>query len=114
MDEPLPPSRVVVADMDDKVQSDTLEAAQRIFAEQVAQGGNVKEIASALKTHLDGACGPKWHVVVGANFGSAVAALSKVRAHPTRRASTPPHPRAVQGFLHFYIGDVAFLVFKTA
>ncbi len=75
--------------MDDKLQSDTLEAAERyrisatdaytssftgfcrrIFKEQAEKGGNVREIASALKSHLDNAHGKKWHVVVGSNFGN--------------------------------------------
>lgn len=54
----------------------------------------MKEVASLLKTHMDASHGKKWHVIVGSSFGSAVDALSK-------------------GFVHFYYGDVAFLVFKT-
>lgn len=120
-----PKIRIVVSDLEDKVQTEVVEVAEkyalgrkgiygrggghflavvdlffvffyvsRIFKEEADRGANVKEVASRLKSHLDSSQGKTWHVVVGSSFGSAVDALSK-------------------GFLHFYYGDLAFLVFRT-
>lgn len=54
-----------------------------------------REIAGVLKKELDVKHGNTWHVIVGKNFGSYV---THEKGH----------------FIYFYIGPLAFLVFKTA
>lgn len=54
-----------------------------------------REMASYIKKELDVSHGETWHVVVGKNFGSYVT-----------------HEKGY--FLYFYVGQLAFLVFKTA
>lgn len=54
-----------------------------------------REIAGVIKKHLDIKHGSTWHVIVGKNFGSYV---THEKGH----------------FMYYYIGPLAFLVFKTA
>lgn len=53
-----------------------------------------RDIASALKKALDSQFDKTWHVIVGRSFGSYV-------THEKGR------------FIYFYVGSLAFLVFKT-
>lgn len=53
-----------------------------------------REVAASLKHQLDAKYGNTWHVIVGKNFGSYV---THEKGH----------------FIYFYIGPLAFLVFKT-
>ncbi|KAI5959991.1 hypothetical protein KGF57_001991 [Candida theae] len=53
-----------------------------------------KDIAAFLKKELDQVYGPTWHVIVGKSFGSYVT-----------------HEQGY--FIYFYIGELAFLVFKS-
>ncbi|KAG9447834.1 hypothetical protein H6P81_013962 [Aristolochia fimbriata] len=53
------------------------------------------DIAFSIKKEFDAAYGPAWHCVVGKSFGSFVT-----------------HSRG--GFLYFSIGNLSFLLFKTA
>ena len=53
-----------------------------------------KDIATFLKKELDQLYGPTWHVVVGTSFGSYVT-----------------HEQGF--FIYFYIGELAFLAFKS-
>ncbi|SCU95081.1 LADA_0G13322g1_1 [Lachancea dasiensis] len=54
-----------------------------------------REIAGVVKKELDVKHGNTWHVVVGKSFGSYV---THEKGH----------------FMYFYIGPLAFIVFKTA
>lgn len=54
-----------------------------------------RDIASAVKKAMDEHFDKTWHVIVGKSFGSYV-------THEKGR------------FIYFYIGTLAFLVFKTA
>lgn len=54
-----------------------------------------RDIAASIKKHLDVKYGKTWHVIVGKNFGSYV---THEKGH----------------FMYFYVGPLAFLVFKTA
>ncbi|SCU89021.1 LANO_0D03708g1_1 [Lachancea nothofagi CBS 11611] len=54
-----------------------------------------REIAGVIKKELDIKHGNTWHVIVGRSFGSYV---THEKGH----------------FMYFYIGPLAFLVFKTA
>ncbi|SCU88884.1 LAMI_0D11650g1_1 [Lachancea mirantina] len=54
-----------------------------------------REIAAMIKKDLDVKYGSTWHVIVGKSFGSYV---TNEKGH----------------FIYFYIGQFAFLVFKTA
>ncbi|ODQ67503.1 dynein light chain 1, cytoplasmic-like protein, partial [Nadsonia fulvescens var. elongata DSM 6958] len=53
-----------------------------------------KDIAAYIKKQMDSNYGIPWHVIVGRSFGSFVSHES-------------------QHFIYFYIGHVAFLIFKT-
>ncbi len=53
-----------------------------------------KDIATFLKKELDEKYGHTWHVIVGKNFGSYVT-------------------HEMGYFTYFYIGPLAFLIFKT-
>lgn len=50
---------------------------------------------AVIKKEFDRKHGPTWHVVVGRNYGSYV-------THETK------------SFAYFYLGQLAFLIFKTA
>lgn len=54
-----------------------------------------REIAGVVKKELDVKHGSTWHVIVGRSFGSYV---THEKGH----------------FMYYYIGQLAFLVFKTA
>lgn len=53
-----------------------------------------KDIATYLKKELDQQYGATWHVIVGKSFGSYVT-----------------HEQGF--FIYFYIGELAFLIFKS-
>jgi len=78
--------------------SDLAEDIQlKIFelADQAIQNYKLeKDIAAFLKKELDQVYGPTWHVIVGKSFGSYVT-----------------HEQGY--FVYFYIGELAFLVFKS-
>lgn len=75
------------------------EEDQKIVFEITEKGFEIesveKDIAGYIKKELDKSLGHTWHVIVGKNFGSYV----------THEAG---------GFLYFYVGAFAVLVFKTA
>lgn len=52
-----------------------------------------QDIAAYVKQEFDRRFGTTWHVIVGRNFGSYV-------THETRH------------FIYFYLGQIAFLIFK--
>ncbi|KAI5952022.1 DYN2 [Candida jiufengensis] len=78
--------------------SDLSEEIQiKIFelADQACQTYKIeKDIATFLKKELDQIYGPTWHVIVGKSFGSYVT-----------------HEQGY--FIYFYIGELAFLIFKS-
>ncbi|WLF77389.1 Dynein light chain [Lodderomyces elongisporus] len=65
------------------------------FAEHALKQYKIeKDVAAYLKKELDQTFGPTWHVVVGKSFGSYVT-----------------HEQGY--FTYFYIGEMAFLIFKS-
>lgn len=67
------------------------------YVDEITKDGDkpVKELAALLKKHMDQTHDGIWHVIIGTDFGSYV-------SHEAGK------------FLHFYIGDRAFMLFKTA
>ncbi|AET39147.1 dynein light chain Ecym_4067 [Eremothecium cymbalariae DBVPG len=79
------------SDIPDELRNEIFE----ISVQAVDQFQLEREIAAYIKKDLDVKHGQTWHVIVGKNFGSYV---THEKGH----------------FLYFYIGPLAFLVFKTA
>ncbi|CAL6030031.1 Dynein_light chain [Hexamita inflata] len=78
------------ADMPEEMQQDAIDCAI-----QAMERFNIeKDIAAYVKKEFDKKHHPTWHVIVGKNFGSYV-------THETKR------------FIYFYIGQLAFLIFKS-
>ncbi|CAH6719612.1 dynein light chain 1, cytoplasmic [[Candida] jaroonii] len=78
------------SDISDDLQTKIYELSQDAIANYKIE----KDIATYLKKELDQLFGPTWHVIVGESFGSYV-------THD-------------QGFFtYFYIGELAFLIFKS-
>eukprot|EP00756_Hemistasia_phaeocysticola_P046362 Hpha_TRINITY_DN20133_c0_g1::TRINITY_DN20133_c0_g1_i1::g.82484::m.82484/K10418/DYNLL; dynein light chain LC8-type len=81
---------VRTTDMRDDMQQDAVDCAAhalRRFKEQ-------KGIAQFIKKEFDAKYDPKWHVVVGRDFGSYVT-------------------HEVKDFSYFFIGELAFLIWRT-
>lgn len=77
-------------DMSEELQQDAIDCAT-----QALEKFNIeKDIAGYVKKEFDKKHQPTWHCVVGRNFGSYVTHEAK-------------------SFLYFYIGQVAFLLFKS-
>ncbi|KAK6204435.1 putative dynein light chain 1, cytoplasmic [Scheffersomyces amazonensis] len=74
--------------------SEDIQAKIFELSEQALQYKIEKDIATFLKKELDHLYGPTWHVIVGKSFGSYVT-----------------HEQGY--FIYFYIGDLAFLIFKS-
>lgn len=72
------------------MQGDAIECATSAMEKFTIE----KDIAAFIKQEFDRRFGTTWHVVVGRNFGSYV-------THETRH------------FIYFYLGQIAFLVFKS-
>ncbi|VVT53761.1 uncharacterized protein SAPINGB_P003736 [Magnusiomyces paraingens] len=81
---------IKASDMADDMQSQIIELAQTAIQKYSVE----KDIAGFLKKELDRNYGATWHAVVGKNFGSYVTHESNY-------------------FLYFYVGPLAFLLFKT-
>ncbi|BFZ57479.1 Dynein light chain [Savitreella phatthalungensis] len=77
-------------DMVEEMQHDVVELAHTAMLHHTIE----KDIASYVKQEFDKKYGSTWHVIVGRNFGSYV-------THETRH------------FIYFYLGQIAFLVFKS-
>jgi dynein light chain LC8-type len=77
------------SDLPEEIQVKLFELAKQSLSYKVE-----KDIATFLKKELDQQYGPTWHVIVGKSFGSYVT-----------------HEQGF--FIYFYIGDLAFLVFKS-
>ncbi|CAH2448944.1 Dynein light chain [Komagataella phaffii CBS 7435] len=78
------------ADISEDIQARVFEVAQDALQKYTLE----KEIASFIKKEMDQLYGHTWHCIVGKSFGSYVSHESG-------------------GFVYFYIGSIAFLVFKT-
>ncbi|VDD79702.1 unnamed protein product [Mesocestoides corti] len=78
------------SDMDESMQSLAVELAGGALERFTVE----KDIASHIKKEFDKRYGPTWHCVVGRNFGSYVT-------------------HEVHNFVYFYIGTLAFLLFKA-
>ncbi|RLV95918.1 Cyanamide hydratase DDI3 [Spathaspora sp. JA1] len=78
------------SDLSPEIQTKIFELAQQSIISCKIE----KDIATFLKKELDQIYGPTWHVIVGRSFGSYVT-----------------HEQGY--FIYFYIGDLAFLIFKS-
>lgn len=78
------------ADMSEDMQQDAIDVAT-----QSLEKYNIgKDIAANIMKEFDKKYNPTWHCIVGRNFGSYV-------THETKH------------FIYFYLGQVAFLLFKS-
>uniref|UniRef100_A0A146MG81 Dynein light chain n=1 Tax=Schistosoma mansoni TaxID=6183 RepID=A0A146MG81_SCHMA len=78
------------ADMSDDMQQDAVDCAAQALEKYSVE----KDIASFIKKEFDKKYNPTWHCIVGRNFGSYV-------THETKH------------FIYFYLGENAFLLFKS-
>ncbi|XP_063963215.1 dynein light chain 1, cytoplasmic-like [Lytechinus pictus] len=78
------------ADMSDEDQEDAISVAQEAFEKFTVE----KDIAAHIKKEFDKTHEPTWHCIVGRNYGSYVT-----------------HEKG--GFIYFYIGQKAILLFKS-
>lgn len=81
---------VKASDMSEDMQHAAIEAAQKAVETYNIE----KDIAAYIKKDFDKKHNPTWHCIVGRNFGSFVTHESK-------------------GFIYFYLGQVAILLFKS-
>lgn len=77
------------SDLPEEIQTKVFELAEQSLLYKIE-----RDIATFLKKELDQQYGPTWHVIVGKSFGSYVT-----------------HEQGF--FIYFYIGDLAFLIFKS-
>lgn len=70
------------------------QAVFKVAEEAMKEYTLERDIASAVKKAMDEQFDKTWHVIVGRSFGSYV-------THEKSR------------FIYFYVGSLAFLVFKT-
>ncbi|KAG6812750.1 Dynein light chain 1, cytoplasmic [Tricholoma furcatifolium] len=77
-------------DMSEEMQQESVDITSSALEKYTIE----KDIAAHIKKEFDRRHGPTWHVVVGKNFGSYV-------THETKH------------FIYFYIGSLAFLIWKT-
>lgn len=81
---------VKASDMTEDMQHAAIETAT-----QAIEKFNIeKDIAAYIKKEFDKKYNPTWHCVVGRNFGSFVTHESK-------------------GFIYFYLGQIAILLWKS-
>lgn len=78
------------SDLADEIQTKVFELSEQALSTYKIE----KDIAAFLKKELDQLYGPTWHVIVGKSFGSYVT-----------------HEQGY--FVYFYIGDMAFLIFRS-
>eukprot|EP00998_Keelungia_sp_KM082_P001074 NODE_11263_length_466_cov_48.094395_g11240_i0.p1 GENE.NODE_11263_length_466_cov_48.094395_g11240_i0~~NODE_11263_length_466_cov_48.094395_g11240_i0.p1 ORF type:complete len:100 (+),score=21.91 NODE_11263_length_466_cov_48.094395_g11240_i0:65-364(+) len=92
--EPLPEddmsARICKVDMGEDMTQDAVDCAAEALRNYKAQ----KDMAQFIKKEFDAKYNAKWHVIVGKHFGSYV--------------SYEP-----DAFVYFFIGDLAFLIFKA-
>ncbi|CCE82204.1 Piso0_001917 [Millerozyma farinosa CBS 7064] len=78
------------SDLPDEIQTKIYELSSEALSNYKVE----KDIATFLKKELDHLYGATWHVIVGKSFGSYVT-----------------HEQGY--FIYFYIGQLAFLIFKS-
>ena len=83
------PVRVVQSQLSNRVQEHIVDLAKQAMENSASP----TSIAKFVKTQLDKEFHPAWHCIVGRNFGMAVSHVE-------------------DGLAYFYVGSVAFLVFK--
>ncbi|CCD26336.1 dynein light chain NDAI_0H01620 [Naumovozyma dairenensis CBS 421] len=81
---------IKASDISDELKDEILNISQDAIENNELE----RDIASSIKKQLDTRYGTTWNVIVGKNFGSYV---THEKGH----------------FLYFYIGPLAFLIFKT-
>ncbi|KAH8241896.1 hypothetical protein KR038_004478 [Drosophila bunnanda] len=77
------------ADMSEEMQKSAIDCATQAFNKYNIE----RNIAKYIKTEFDIKFKPKWHCIVGSDFGSCV-------------SHEPNH------FIYFYLGELAILLFK--
>ncbi|EEB06619.2 dynein light chain Dlc2 [Schizosaccharomyces japonicus yFS275] len=77
-------------DMSEEMQQDAVRTALQAIEKFPVE----KDIATFIKREFDKRYSPTWHCIVGRNFGSFV-------THESRH------------FIYFYLGNIAFLLFKS-
>jgi dynein light chain LC8-type len=85
-----PQATVKVGDMNRDMEAYAIQTA----TEGLERYNNEKDIASYIKKEFDRKYSPTWHCFVGRNFGSYV-------THENNH------------YLYFYLGQMAFLIFKS-
>ncbi|CAH8468026.1 unnamed protein product [Heterobilharzia americana] len=78
------------ADMSEEMQQHAIDCCTQALAKYTVE----KDIAAHVKKEFDKMYNPTWHCIVGRNFGSYV-------THETKH------------FIYMYLGQVAFLLFKS-
>lgn len=84
------PAVLKASDLPEETQTRLFELAAQALSTYSVE----KDYATFLKKEMDHLYGPTWHVIVGKSFGSYVT-----------------HEHGF--FCYFYIGELAFLVFKS-
>ena len=90
-DAPETPVDVRECNLSNRVKEQVIDFARTAFE----QSSVATAIAKYVKTQLDKEFEPTWHVIVGRDFAMAVSHVS-------------------EGLMYFYVGNIAFLVFKHA
>eukprot|EP00995_Heteronema_vittatum_P004933 NODE_1772_length_893_cov_214.978673_g1238_i0.p2 GENE.NODE_1772_length_893_cov_214.978673_g1238_i0~~NODE_1772_length_893_cov_214.978673_g1238_i0.p2 ORF type:complete len:90 (-),score=4.15 NODE_1772_length_893_cov_214.978673_g1238_i0:119-388(-) len=83
-------ARVCKVDMSEDMTQDAVDCAAEAIKKFTVQ----KDMAQFIKKEFDQKYNPKWHVIVGRHFGSYVA-------------------YETHAFVYFFIGELAFLIFKA-
>eukprot|EP01006_Ploeotia_vitrea_P018040 TRINITY_DN49292_c0_g1_i1.p1 TRINITY_DN49292_c0_g1~~TRINITY_DN49292_c0_g1_i1.p1 ORF type:complete len:105 (+),score=3.08 TRINITY_DN49292_c0_g1_i1:29-343(+) len=83
-------ARVCKVDMSEDMTQDAVDCASEALKHYTIQ----KDIAQFIKKEFDAKYSPKWHVIVGEHFGSYVS-------------------YETQCFVYFFLGKLAFLIFKA-
>ncbi|ELR13653.1 dynein light chain 1, cytoplasmic, putative [Acanthamoeba castellanii str. Neff] len=81
---------VKALDMGQEIKDEAVKVAKEALAEHKLE----RDIAKHVKQTFDKRYSPTWHCIVGKSFGSFV-------THETN------------GFIYFYIDDIAFLLWKS-
>eukprot|EP00057_Strongylocentrotus_purpuratus_P034994 XP_797323.2 PREDICTED: uncharacterized protein LOC592722 [Strongylocentrotus purpuratus] len=84
--------KVVIKNVD--MSEDMQQDATNVAGQAIDKFTIEKDIAAYIKKEFDKKYNPTWHCIVGRNFGSYV-------THETKH------------FIYFYLGQVAFLLFKS-
>eukprot|EP00994_Dinema_validum_P005418 NODE_3560_length_542_cov_73.077079_g3020_i0.p2 GENE.NODE_3560_length_542_cov_73.077079_g3020_i0~~NODE_3560_length_542_cov_73.077079_g3020_i0.p2 ORF type:complete len:92 (+),score=12.27 NODE_3560_length_542_cov_73.077079_g3020_i0:133-408(+) len=83
-------ARVCKADMNEDMTQDAVDCASEAMSRFTVQ----KDMAQFIKKEFDKKYDAKWHVIVGRHFGSYVSYETHM-------------------FVYFFIGELAFLIFKA-